>query len=85
MLSTIRKKLSFRAWHRGTREADLLMGRFADSFLVDCSEEQEKQFAELLEESDPDIYEWITGRMALPQKSFDPVLRALIDFYRLAA
>lgn len=85
MLSATRKKLSFRAWHRGTREADLLMGRFADAFLPGCSDSEEAEFAKLLEETDPDIYDWITGRIPLPQKSFDPLLQAMIDFYRLAA
>jgi antitoxin CptB len=63
---TLRKRLKFRSWHRGTREMDLILGRFADRHLVAMEREQLDGYARLLEESDPDIYDWLTGREAPP-------------------
>ncbi len=61
-----RKKLIFRAWHRGTREADLLLGRFAEAHVPGCDATQLDQFEALLTENDPDIYDWLTERQAAP-------------------
>ncbi|HEX4570977.1 MAG TPA: succinate dehydrogenase assembly factor 2 [Dongiaceae bacterium] len=58
---TLRKRLRFRSWHRGTREMDLILGRFADRHLAALDHGQLESYALLLEESDPDIYEWLTG------------------------
>lgn len=85
MLPPLRKKLLFRAWHRGTREADLLMGRFAEEHLLLFTDEETDTFAALLEESDPDIYDWITARIALPDNHLKPLLQKMMAFYQLAA
>ena len=61
-----RKKLVFRAWHRGTREADLLLGRFAEAHVPGFDATQLDQFEALLTENDPDIYDWLTERQAAP-------------------
>lgn len=79
------KKLLFRAWHRGTREADLLMGRFAEDFLPTASQADVDLFEELLAENDPDIFDWVTGKEALPQASFTPLLQRFMDFYKTAS
>jgi antitoxin CptB len=65
-LDTRRKKLIFRAWHRGTREADLLLGRFAEARVPGFGAMELDQFEALLTESDPDIYDWLTERQATP-------------------
>ena len=77
-----RKKLLFRGWHRGTREADLLVGRFAEQYLKTCDEADLDAFERLLEEGDPDIFDWVSGKEPLPDKAFTPVLRGMISFYR---
>jgi len=59
---TLRKRLRFRSWHRGTREMDLILGRFADERLGAMDRRQLELYARLLESSDPDIYDWLTGR-----------------------
>lgn len=84
-ISPLRKKLLFRAWHRGTREADLLMGRFAEDFLPKATTEQTAQFERLLAEEDPDIFDWVTGKTQLPDAAFAPLLRHFMDFYKTAA
>ena len=72
-----RKRLRFRAWHRGTREMDLLFGGFADSHLAGLGEAQLDQFERLLENSDPDLYAWLTGRGPIPPEYDNDVMALL--------
>jgi antitoxin CptB len=60
------KKLKFRAWHRGFREADLILGPFADAHAQSMSGEELDEFEALLEQNDHDIYGWIVGRAPTP-------------------
>lgn len=76
-----RKRLYYRAWHRGTREMDLLLGSFADRHLADFDDATLKSFANLLNETDPDLYDWITGAKPPPE---NPLLAQLIA-HRFAA
>jgi len=75
-----RRQLKFRSWHRGTRELDLLMGRFADAHLEGFGREQLDLFARLLENSDPEIYDWIIGKAPVPADSDSDVLTLLRNF-----
>jgi antitoxin CptB len=84
-LDTIRRKLAFRAWHRGTREADLLIGSFADRHLPEFGAEALGQFERLLTENDPDIYDWMTGRQSVPPEHDNPVTALLRQFRFVAA
>jgi antitoxin CptB len=79
-LDTLRRKLGFRAWHRGTREADLLIGSFADAHLVSFDEIELAQFQRLLKENDPDIYDWMTGRTPVPPEHDNRVTVLLREF-----
>lgn len=58
-----RKRLLFRCWHRGTREMDLILGRFADVEIENLSEQELAQFEHLMEIPDPDLYAALTGKM----------------------
>ena len=60
------KRLRFRAWHRGTREADLLIGGFFDAHSAGWSEAEMDWFEALLEEQDVDIMSWAIGAAAPP-------------------
>ena len=71
------RRLKFRSWHRGTREMDLILGRFADARLDGCTAAELDQYEALLAENDPDIYNWITGREPPPGRADTPILRAL--------
>jgi antitoxin CptB len=82
-LESLRRKLAFRAWHRGTCEADLLIGAFADQRLTEFAAEELRQFERLLEEDDPVIDDWITGRQSVP-KEHDNRIMALLRQFRLA-
>jgi antitoxin CptB len=60
------KKLRFRAWRRGFREADLILGPFADQHVQGFSPDQLDWFEELLEVPDQDLYAWIVGTVPTP-------------------
>lgn len=75
-----RRRLRFRSWHRGTREADLILGRFADAHLAGFTAEQLDRYAALLEKSDPDIYGWLTGQATPPAGEDTDVLKLLKNF-----
>ena len=60
-LSPRKKRALFQAWHRGTKEMDLLLGQFADASLADMSEADLAEFEAILEESDRDLFSWVVG------------------------
>ncbi len=75
-----RKRLHFRCWHRGTREADLFIGSFADRYLPEFNAEELDQFEALLCENDVDIYNWMTEREPVPPEHDNAVTRLLRQF-----
>lgn len=79
-LEARRKRLRFRSWHRGTREMDLILGRFADAHIAAMSPDQLDRYAALLENNDPDIYDWLTDRAAPPPSADTDVLQLLRRF-----
>ncbi len=60
------KRLKFRAWHRGTREADYMIGGFFDRYGAGWSEAELAWFEALLEEQDVDIMAWALGTQGIP-------------------
>src|SRR5215212_1830342 len=76
-----RKRVLFRAWHRGIREMDLIMGRFADAEIGTMSEEDLAEFERLIEVPDPDLFRWISGEHETPANYDTPVFRRLKSFH----
>lgn len=74
------KKLSFRAWRRGFREMDLLMGGFADAHLSSLDGSGLEEFERLLATPDWEVYAWLIGRKDVPPNYQGPVLQKLIDY-----
>ena len=60
------KRLRFRAWHRGTKEADIMIGGFFDAHHLSWSEAEMEWFERLLEEQDVDIMAWALGTLPAP-------------------
>ncbi len=60
------RRLSVRSWRRGTKEMDLILGRWSDAHLAELSEGDLDAFEALLAENDPELYDWITGRSPTP-------------------
>jgi len=75
-----RKKIAFRAWHRGFREADLILGAFADAYLAGLSDGELDRFERLLEEADHDIYNWIIERTPTPPQFETDIMSKLRIF-----
>ncbi|MEI8295453.1 MAG: succinate dehydrogenase assembly factor 2 [Alphaproteobacteria bacterium] len=74
------KKLSHLSWHRGTRENDLLLGRFADACLKDMNDEELSIYETLLAQPDPDIYDWVTKK-SVPSPELRPLVDKIRNFY----
>ena len=77
-----RRKILFRAWHRGMREMDLIMGRFADAEIGNFSEEELDEFERLIEVLDRDLLSWITGEAQVPENYDSDVFRQLKAFHQ---
>ncbi|HEX3952411.1 MAG TPA: succinate dehydrogenase assembly factor 2 [Stellaceae bacterium] len=75
-----RKRLLFRSWHRGTREADLILGSFAERYLGEFDAACLDAYEALLECPDAEVFDWITGRAAAPPEHDTEVTRLLLAF-----
>jgi antitoxin CptB len=81
-----RKRLLFRSWHRGTRESDLILGRFAEVYLADFDTSQLDRYEALLECADADLFDWLSGRAPLPAAQDHDVMRLLrLSCFRCSA
>ena len=76
-----RRKLLFRSWHRGMREMDLVMGRFADAEIGKFTDAELDEYERLVELPDGELLAWITGEVAIPQEHNGPVLRRMCAFH----
>jgi antitoxin CptB len=74
------KKLRLRAWRRGFREADLILGPFADKHVQDFSDAELDWFETLLEQPDHDLYGWILEREPTPAMFDVPLMNKLKTF-----
>jgi antitoxin CptB len=78
-----RRRLLYRLWHRGTREMDLIMGRFADASVGELSAADIAELERLADVPDPELYGWLTGARAVPANYDVAVFRRLRDFHAL--
>lgn len=76
-----RRKVLFRSWHRGTREMDLIMGRFADVHIGGFSDAELDDFEALIEVPDRDLFAWVTDKAVTPGNYDTSVFRALKTFH----
>jgi antitoxin CptB len=76
-----RRKLLFRCWHRGMREMDLIMGRFADSALAELSDAELAELERLIELPDRDLLAWVTGEVNVPKDVDSAVFRRMREFH----
>lgn len=74
------KKLRFRAWRRGFREADLILGPFADKHVQSFSEDELAAFERLLDAPDQDLYAWIVEREPTPPEFAGPLMDRIKAF-----
>jgi len=80
------RRIRFRAWHRGTKEADLLIGGFFDRHARDWTGEQADWFEALIEEQDVDIMAWAIGTAPCPARFEGEMMQAMrkLDYIPIA-
>jgi antitoxin CptB len=79
------KRLHWRAHHRGTKEADLLIGGFFDAHHASWSADERALFADMLDAQDVDIMAWAHGTADAPERFEGPMIAALrkLDYIRI--
>jgi antitoxin CptB len=80
-LDVRRRRLLFRAWHRGSREMDLIVGPFADAWIERMSEDELDAFEQLIALPDSDLFGLIAAPNAAPEASHNVVLGRLRAFH----
>jgi antitoxin CptB len=75
-----RKRLLFRCWHRGTREMDLILGRFADIAVATLSDDELAELESLIEAPDSDLYAALSGDAALASAYAGPLFERIKAF-----
>lgn len=78
-------RAKFRAWHRGTREADYMIGGFFDAHHSAWDDDALAWFEALLEEDDTDIMAWALRARPVPEKYAGPLMQAMqkLDYVRI--
>lgn len=75
------KRLIYRSWYRGCKETDKILGQFAKEYLSRFSDSELDSFEAILEESDSDIFDWMSGKQQLPEKyKSNRVIKLLKEF-----
>ena len=75
-----RKRLLFRCWHRGTREMDLILGRFADAEIATMADDEVGALERLIEVPDPDLYAALTGDRPIAPEHAGPLFERIKAF-----
>ena len=85
-MDEVLRALKYRAWHRGTREADMMIGGFFDAHHASWNADDRALFASMLEEQDVDIMAWAIGTAEPPERFAGPMIDALkrLDYIRIA-
>ena len=76
-----RRQILFRAWHRGTKEMDLVLGKFADAQLAELTDEELDQLEALMQAPDPEIYKWLSGSHPVPDNWDSPIVQKIRAFH----
>ncbi len=83
-LSARQRRIRFRSWHRGMREMDLVLGRFADAEIASLGRSELDDYELLLEAQDRDVFSWLTFETETPSLYDTPVFRKIRAFHSLA-
>jgi antitoxin CptB len=81
-LDTRRRQILFRAWHRGMREMDLIMGPFADAAIDRLTDAEVGAFERLIQVPDQMVLAWVMDNGPVPAEHDTPLLQQMRDFMR---
>lgn len=84
-LDARRRRIKVRAWRRGMREVDLILGGFADAHLAALTEAEIAEFERLLDASEHDVFAWISGERETPAEIDTPFFRRVKTFHTHSA
>jgi antitoxin CptB len=76
-----RRRALFRAWHRGMREVDLLLGPFADTHIAAFGDHDLADFEALMEVPDDELLTWLIGKIIAPPAFQTRVFRSILEFH----
>lgn len=79
-LAVRRKRISYRAHHRGTQEMDIILGGYADAHLAHLDSAGLDRFERLMEEQDTDLYKWIIGQEPVPGDADGELIAQIAEF-----
>lgn len=82
-LETRRRRLNYLSQRRGTKEADMVLGGFADRYLADMERVDLDRFEALLLEPDPDLMIWVGGAEPPPEVHRHALFDLLIEFKKM--
>ncbi|MEF2072291.1 succinate dehydrogenase assembly factor 2 [Consotaella aegiceratis] len=80
-LDVRRRKALFRSWHRGTREMDLVLGRFADAEIANLPDSELEDYERLMELPDVTLFSWLAQNEPAPEEYDTPLFRRIKQFY----
>lgn len=76
-----RRKILYRAWHRGMRETDLILGPFADAHLAAMNDQELSAFEAMLDVPDREILGWITGSVPFDEAHDKTLFGRIVAFH----
>ena len=76
-LDSRRKRILYRAWHRGTKEMDLVLGAYADARIAMLDDAGLDQLEHLMTVTDPNAYKWLSGTRPVPPEWDSPLVREI--------
>ena len=78
-LKTYKKKIIYKASHRGSKEMDILLGNFINKYVELFNKNELQHFDLILDNDDDDIYQWILGKSDIPNKHQNRVFFLLLN------
>ncbi len=75
-----RRRVLFRAWHRGIREMDLVFGQFANNELAGLAETDLDELETIMAEEDNDLVKWILGEWPVPERFRTPLFERITAY-----
>ena len=75
-----RRRLRYRAWHRGTKEMDLVLGPYADAHAEALGPDELTRLERRMDEEDTDLLKWVMGQESVPATADGPLLAEIIAF-----
>lgn len=79
-LDARRRRLLFRAWHRGIREMDFILGHYVDAHIYGMSDKMVSEFEHIMSFNDRDLLRWITGEVSPPSEVDSPLFRDIAHY-----